>query len=106
MRPHLPVRGIHVYYRWRKYEGGRFVRGPSVRVNPSGRLVHEDRQLMTIPIDAWVRLEVAAGLGEGLGQTFELRVTLPDGKSRVFSDLPSEPGFDRLDWFASQVRTF
>jgi hypothetical protein len=86
------------YYQWRKYEGGRFVRGPSVRVNPGGRLVHGERQLMTIPIDAWVRIQVAAELGEGLGQTFELRVTLPDGTARVFSDLPSEPGFDRLDW--------
>lgn len=86
------------YYQWRKYEGGGFLRGPSVRVNPGGQLVHEERELMAIPTDAWVRIEVRAELGEGLGQTFELRVTLPDGTVRAFPDLPGEAGFDRLDW--------
>ena len=86
------------YYQWRKYDGGRFVRGPNVRVNPGGRLVHEDRELMTIPVDAWVRFEVRAEVGEKAGQTFTLQVTLPDSTVRTFSDLPWQAGFDRLDW--------
>jgi hypothetical protein len=86
------------YYQWRKYEGGGFVRGPGVRVNPGGRLVHEDRELMTIPTDAWVRIRVTAELGEGLGGTFVLHVEFPDGTVKSFADLPCEAGFDRLDW--------
>ncbi|MDX9980576.1 MAG: chitobiase/beta-hexosaminidase C-terminal domain-containing protein, partial [Lentisphaeria bacterium] len=86
------------YYQWRQYEGGAFARGPGVRVNPGGRLVHEDRELMTLPTDAWVKIEVAAELGEGRGRTFVLKVELPDGTLRTFPGLPCEAGFDRLDW--------
>jgi hypothetical protein len=86
------------YYQWRMYEGGKFLRGPGVRINQGGKLVHEDRELMDIPVDAWARFEVTAPLGEANKGTFDLRVTLPDGTVKEFRGLPYEKGFTRLDW--------
>lgn len=86
------------YYQWRQYEGGKFMRGPSVRVNQGGKLVCEDQELLAIPTDAWVRIEVTTMLGEQAPGTFDLAIALPDGTVKRFPGLPCERGFQRLDW--------
>lgn len=86
------------YYQWRQYTGGAFVRGPGVRVNQGGKLVCEDRELLTIPTNTWVRIEVSTALGEKADGTFTMQVALPDGTVKRFAGLPCEAGFRRLDW--------
>jgi hypothetical protein len=86
------------YYQWRMYENSKFVSGPGVRVNQDGKLVHGNRELMTIPTNAWVRVEVAAPMGPENKGVFDLRVTLPDGTAKEFASLEHDPQFNRLDW--------
>ena len=86
------------YYQWRKYEGGKFLRGPGVRVSQGGKLVHDGQELMTIPVNTWVRCEVTVPLAEDNQGTFDLKLTLADGTAKTFAGLAHEPGFDRLDW--------
>ena len=86
------------YYQWRDYSGA-FVRGPTVQIMPGGKLVHNGRELMTVPVEAWVRFEVECGLGDDGDGSFELRITLPgQDEVRAFPGLACEDGFRRLDW--------
>ncbi len=86
------------YYQWRDYGQG-FVRGPTVMVQPGGRLVHGDRELLRLPVGQWVHFEVTAPLGEEATGHFDLRVRAPGmAQPVVFANLPCEPGFRKLDW--------
>ena len=86
-----------LFYQWRQYDGA-FVRGPSVRIEPQGRVTHDKKTLLTIPTGAWVRFEVACELGERKSDTFSMHVRLPDGSEQTFGDLQTDAGFRRLDW--------
>jgi hypothetical protein len=81
-------------YQWRQYDGS-FVRGPSVRIDPGGRVTQGGKTLLTLPSGQWVRFEVACELGSG---TFHMRARLPDGSERTFNELKHDGAFRRLDW--------
>jgi len=86
-------------YQWRQYEGSRYREGPTVVITPGGHVVHRGKTLLTVPLRAWVRFEVACGLGDAAKRTYTLRVWLP-GKTqpKAFADLAHDPAFTRLDW--------
>jgi chitobiase/beta-hexosaminidase-like protein len=87
----------HFYYQWRDYTRG-YQRGPTVTIRPGGKLVHNDRELATIPIGQWVRFEVTCTLGD-TAPTFDMKMHLP-GKPQplAFTALACEAGFRKLDW--------
>lgn len=91
-------RTASLYYQWRDYETG-FRRGPAVMIQPGGEVVHNGTRLLTIPVDRWVRFEVACALGDESTGTFDMTVWLPGNQSpRVFRNLACQDGFERLDW--------
>ena len=86
------------YYQWRDYTRA-FVRGPTVRILPGGKLVHEDEELLTLLPGVWLRFEVTCAVGEETTGTYDLKVFLPgEPEPRVFEGLACEEGFRRLDW--------
>lgn len=92
-------------YQWRDFRET-YRRGPSVTIQLGGKLVHQQKELMTIPTGKWVRLEVAMDVGENAGGQFALRVWIPgDSTLHEFRNLPCDPQFQRLDWigFASHA---
>lgn len=84
---------------WRQYDSDGYVNGPTLSIEPQGRVVYAGRELMRVPTEQWLRVELVAGLGELANGAFELRVWLPDrSEPRVFSGLKCSPKFRRLDW--------
>jgi hypothetical protein len=91
-------RAATFYYQWRQYGDG-YVWGPTVRILPGGRLVHDGKELTTIPLDTWVRFEIRCALGDAATDRFDLALHLPGRASPVrFPRLPCRKGFRRLDW--------
>ncbi|MCK5801638.1 MAG: right-handed parallel beta-helix repeat-containing protein [Lentisphaeria bacterium] len=86
------------YVQWRTYGGGKFFRGPSIRVVPGGKLVHDERELGSIPIGEWVKFELTTSLGKASDGTFSMSVALPDGTVHRYDGLEHESGFKRMDW--------
>ena len=87
-----------LYYQWRHYEQA-YCQGPTVTVQPGGIVTHGGRQLLTIPLDQWVRFEVCCPLGDAASGLFDLRVWLPgEPDPRKFDGLSCDKRFVRLDW--------
>ncbi len=85
-------------YQWRDYRKS-FRRGPSVTIQPGGKVVYQGKTLLTIPTNNWVRFEVATDLGEKANGHFAMRVWLPDEQTpHAFQKLSCDPKFRRLDW--------
>lgn len=85
-----------LYHEWREYTGPYTV-GPSLTVR-QGVLLVGDEELLQLPIEEWVHVEVTAKLGAERG-TWRLAVTLPGEQPRVFDDLPNgSTQFTKLDW--------
>ncbi len=80
--------------------------GPSLWIE-DGRLRAANRELLTLPEDEWIKIEVAAPLGEAAG-LWDLVVTLPDAEPKRFERLPAgDKAWRTLDWlgFISQADT-
>ncbi len=93
-------------YQWRDYRTN-YVRGPSVTIQPGGKIVHQGKVLMTIPAGKWVRFEVIMDVGEAADGHYTLRVWLPGASTPCeFTRLACDPKFQRLDWvgFASHAK--
>jgi hypothetical protein len=80
--------------------------GPTLWIE-HGQLRVANRELLALPEDQWIVLEISASLGEAAG-VWELVVTLPDGESKHFQNLPCvHKDWRTLDWlgFVSQADT-
>ena len=87
-----------LHYQWRHYEDG-YHNGATVRIEPGGKLEHEGKLLLTLPLEAWLRFEVTCGVGDAAAGTFTTKVWLPGAREpKVFARLPHDPKFERLDW--------
>jgi len=80
---------------WRD-QGGSYHVGPSLRFQ-RGALLARGRKLMDIPTDAWIGVQMRATLGQS-NSRWNLRVTLPDGSTREFKDLPCDPAWKEARW--------
>jgi hypothetical protein len=95
-------------WQWREYGTGNYEQGPMLEILPGGRIVHQGRELTTIPVNEWVRIEVECALGDAADGTFALHVYPPAGTDpQTFSGLTCDPDFNRLDWigFVSKAET-
>lgn len=93
-------------HEWRESSDPYLV-GPTLWME-NGKLLAANRQeLMTLPENQWVQIEITAELGDKAG-TWDLTVTLPNEEPRKFSDLRIlSPEWKALDWlgFVSQADT-
>jgi hypothetical protein len=72
--------------------------GPSLWIR-DGRLIAAGRELTAIPVGAWVKIAVSAGMGSQGTGTWDLTVTVPGHAARKFAKLPvASPDWKRLDW--------
>jgi hypothetical protein len=60
--------------------------GPSLRIH-QGKLRASGQELMIIPPDQWVRLEISANLGNRSSGVWKLKVTLPGESPQPFAEL-------------------
>ena len=67
-------------------------RGPKLEVNGAGRLRASGSPLMTVPLGQWFHVEIVCGLGPQSTGFYDLTVTVPGQKPRVFTWLPC------VDW--------
>ncbi len=96
--------GAVFQHEWRDSAQPSYHTGPSLWFE-KGKLRTPHGELMDIPTDTWIVLEITAPLGEKAG-TWNLTVTLPDTPPRHFEDLKTvSPEWNSLDWlgFISQA---
>ncbi|NQT51653.1 chitobiase/beta-hexosaminidase C-terminal domain-containing protein, partial [bacterium] len=85
-------------YQWRHYEGG-YHEGPTVFIAPGGKVQHDGKTLVTVPVGQWVRFEVSCGVGDDATGKYAMKVWRPGAKApKVFDGLAHSPEFTRLDW--------
>lgn len=85
------------YHEWRD-AAQPYRSGPSLRIE--GGLVRvAGETLMEVPTGQWIGVQVACGLGDDSTGVWSLRVRLPSGEERAFTDLPLGSGeFRELQW--------
>jgi hypothetical protein len=90
--------GSVFFYEWRDNHSPYRV-GPSVWVR-NGALSANGKHIMDLPLGVWITFEITAALGTNANATYDLTVTLPEQKPKVFEGLlQSGDGIKRLDWF-------
>ena len=91
--------GAIFWHEWR--DGAHPYRvGPSIRVDGQGLLTAAGKELMTVPLEKWVGLEIACGLGSDATSHYDLSVRVPGQRPKKFDHLPcGSDGFRRLEWF-------
>lgn len=80
--------------------------GPSLWFE-NGKLRTPKRQLMELPIDQWIEIEVTAALGKKAG-VWSVAVAVEGESPQTFADLPNvSDDWQTLDWvgFVSQAKT-
>lgn len=89
--------GVVMYHEWRDSSDPYRV-GPSFWVR-DGKLQVGGQDLIDLPADQWVHVEVSAGLGAQSAGTWELVVTLPGQPPQRFPNLPNvSPDWKTLTW--------
>jgi len=83
-----------------------FTPGPGIEVQPEGTLESAGRELLTVPHSQWFHIDLTCGIGPERTGTYRLVLTLPDGDTRTFDDLPLGDGFETMGWmgFASLTK--
>jgi hypothetical protein len=73
--------------------------GPSLLLDGSGAVSVAGKQVATIPVGAWVHIDLETHLGAGSPRTFKLTVAPPGSPAQVLDDLPiGGTGFHELQW--------
>ncbi len=73
--------------------------GPSIGVDAGRQLLAAGKPLAAVPFGKWFRVQIVCGLGKKAGGTYDLTLTLPGERPRVFPRLPcGSSKFQRLEW--------
>ena len=90
--------GAIVELEWRDWSVSPYLTGPEFTVRDAKLLLGGQAKL-ELPPGQWVRFEISATLGAEDAPPWRLRVTLPDGSKREFTDLTyTSAGFNKLTW--------
>ena len=85
-------------FEWRDYGEPPYATGPRFTLHDL-RLAFGKGKNVSLPADAWIHFEIAAGLADAAKDGWTLRVTLPGQSPLEFRNLAMEnPRFKRLDW--------
>jgi hypothetical protein len=87
-----------VDFEWRDYSQGDYQTGARFTVR-GGKLQLPNNETLDIPVDKWVRFEIAGGVGESSTGKWSLTVKVPGQAPRDLKDLAyAKPGFKTLTW--------
>lgn len=96
--------GTFFQHEWRD-QASPYRTGPSLTIR-EGKLMAAGRELMAVPTDTWLQLEIVAKLGETSPGVWDLRVKVGEGPLREFLGLKhASAGWSELHWlgFVSQA---
>jgi len=100
-------KGSLVWHEWRT-PGAAYKIGPSIQV-ANGQVKVGSRALTTLPLGAWVRVEITSPIKAENDGVYEMSLSGPDGRAQRFSGLPFGSGkeFTELGWlgFVSLAET-
>jgi hypothetical protein len=99
--------GVSISHEWRDWRVSPYSVGPSLSINGDSLQV-AGKTLLRLPLNQWVRFEIAADLGKNNSGTWDLTVTLPGQAPKTFKDLKSaNKPFEQLTWlgFSSNATT-
>jgi Right handed beta helix region len=91
----LPLNADFVH-QWRETAKSKYI-GPNFRIQKCQLRVN-DKEIMSITPNTWVRFEILAGLGDKADGRWELHVTLPGTSPKVFNSLKCNKKWKSLDW--------
>ncbi|MBW8040751.1 MAG: right-handed parallel beta-helix repeat-containing protein [Planctomycetes bacterium] len=90
--------GVRINHEWRDWRSSPYRVGPSFWVNGT-KLQIAGKFLMDLPMSKWVHFEIAAALGNKDQGTWDLAVTLPGQKTKLFKGLKNgSTKFEKLTW--------
>ena len=90
--------GVQINYEWRDWRTSPYRVGPTFWINGT-KLQIAGRAPMELPIGNWVHFEVTAALGNKDEGTWDLAVTLPGQRKKIFKNLNNgSKNFDKLTW--------
>ena len=73
--------------------------GPSIRIQPDGQLLANNKPLTKIPIGQWTRLSIQAPLGKQTTGSYTMTVTVPNEPPKQFTNLTvGNPQWRALNW--------
>ena len=81
---------------WRSTPHSDYVTGPNVAFK-QGAVLLSGHKVMDIPTNTWIQVEMRAPLGRPKSQ-WEMSLTLPGAKTRVFRELPCNPAWTEAQW--------
>jgi hypothetical protein len=93
--------GADVGHEWRDHRNPYRV-GPSLRIDPAGRMTVGGKHLLDVPRETWITIAVTCRLGEAATGTWDLEITIHGHPSWRFEKLPcGNPKFDQLEWLGT-----
>jgi hypothetical protein len=102
--------GVVMFHEWRDSSNPYKV-GPSFWVQ-NGQLLVGGKPVVDLPVGQWVHFEIVAGLGSKASGTWDMTVTLPEGRRIALERLSTgSPDWKSLTWFgfsstATDARVF
>ena len=89
---------VRVNHEWRDWRSSPYGVGPSFSID-GAQLKVAGRTLLKLPVDQWFHIEIAAGLGDGSKNTWDMLVTLPGHRPKEFKSLKNgNAKFGKLTW--------
>jgi hypothetical protein len=90
--------GVQINHEWRDWRSSPYRVGPRFWVNGT-KLQIARRALMDLPVGKWIHFEITAALGNKDEGTWNLAVTLPSQRPKLFKGLKNgSSNFDKLTW--------
>ncbi len=82
----------------RQWEESPYLVGPTVSVDPSGRVSAGGQTVGTIPADQWTHVELQIDLGPGKPKSYQLQLVIPD-RDPIVARIPYvSDKFEKITW--------
>jgi hypothetical protein len=90
--------GVRINHEWRDWRSSPYRVGPTFWINGT-KLQIASKSLMDLPVGKWIHFEITAALGNKDQGTWDLAVTLPAQRPKLFKGLKNgSTKFDKLTW--------
>jgi hypothetical protein len=89
---------VNINYQWRDWRESPYHVGPSLNV-VKNKLILSGQTVAELPVDKWVRFQVAAELGKSSSGKWNLAVTVTGEPTQRFENLENgSAAFEQLTW--------